>query len=154
MQRTGVYGSARFAALPCDDVFGALIREECTICHHDDIRGGVCVECVIGKGKLAPQILQHVFQVLGGEDIVVIDIQCVEWFSESMLAAGGRVLTWDTNRTSVCHGSSECRSAAWWALHGWLAYNVDAVDIIHPHAVHAAASAHTFLTKLEQLWKM
>ena len=150
-----MYASARFNAVPADDVLAALLREEATVCHHDDIRGGYCVEMVVGKGKVSPAVLRHVLQVLGGEDITVIDIRCVEWFSESMLAAGGRVVAWDdeTNQSTVSYGQIESKTPAWWAAHGWLAFHVDAIDIAHPHAVHASASAQSFVSKLDQLWK-
>lgn len=59
---TAVYGIARFSALPTDDVLGKLLRTECTVCHHDDIRGGVCLECV--AMNMTADALYHVLKVM------------------------------------------------------------------------------------------
>lgn len=144
----GVYGRARFSAAPTDEALAAHFREV-TVTHHDDICGGICFECVCDTvlGDVEAALV-----ALGGIEVVVHDITCVQWFSESLLVGGGRVVSRDGSRIMVMYGPSETRSPAWWALEGWLAFHVDAADVVHPQAVQAAGCADDLVQLFDRLW--
>jgi hypothetical protein len=150
----GVYARAHFDDVPTDDAVGRMFRKEVTVCHHDDVGGGVCFECVADWGTA--QSVAQALTALGGENVTGESIRCIEWYSDSMLAAGGRVVSWDleANAAGAAYGVSCHRSPAWWAANGWLAFHVDAVDVAHPRAIQTAPSAHAFMTQLERVWKM
>jgi hypothetical protein len=152
----GVYASARFATTPKDDVLGSLFRGDVTVCHHDDICGGIFLECSASTEGVAAYSLHNALERAGGREVRVITIRCIEWFNESMLSAGGRTISWDAvhKRTIVAYGPTETHSKAWWASRGWLAFHTDFVDIAHPQAMHATTSAQEFDAKLNKLWEL
>lgn len=71
--------------------------------------------------------------------------RCPEWFAESVRAAGGgaAVHAWDPRqRAVVTYEDSDDEEdqpsrRAWVRLHGWLASQVEATDVWHPHALIA-----------------
>jgi len=150
----GIYARARFLHPPTDDEIGGMFVREVTVCHHDDVGGGVCFECVVDWGTTTS--VACTLGALGGTNVVAEPIRCVEWYNDSLLVAGGRVVMWDleANAARVAYGVSCHRSPAWWAANGWLAFHVDAVDVAHPHAMQTASNAHAFMSQLERVWKM
>lgn len=147
----GVYTRARFPERPAFEVLAREFRDA-HVCWHEDIRGGVMVELVTpASSPLAAAVMSGSMRALGGQDVESFGINAIDYFYESVLAAGGCVLAWDAG--ADCMETFEptvrtWKSTMWWESHGWLASATDAVALVHPRAPDPSVHAESFLETL------
>lgn len=128
MRGRGVYIRFRSSEIPTLPELVGWCGPDFVACAHDDIRGGYMIEVA------SPCIAFY------RVDLEVFDVHAVEFFEDSLCAAGGVSVQ---NGVIVDH---EPQTPKWRAAMGFLTHVLDDVDISHPRAIYASTEFRNYVT--------
>lgn len=113
---------------------------ECTVCHHDDIRGGVLVE---GVADVDRDVIRDALVDARCRDVFAKFVVGLDFYVESILYAGGCQLTIDVDAQCMRATFPLARThrdadPEWWVNQARVA-DLNDVDMVHPQAMHINA---------------